>query len=131
MNRKSDLKILVINCGSSSVKFQLINMSNEKALAGGIVERLGLPQSLIKFKFDDKDFTKECNSLDHSSAISEIIDAVTNGQSGVISDKSEISAVGGVLLIGLGINILEIKKLRILNMLPSLIIIIILVYLFT
>ncbi len=94
MNRKSDLKILVINCGSSSVKFQLINMSNEKALACGMVERLGLPQSLIKFKFDDKDFTKECDTLDHSSAISEIIDAVTHGQSGVISDKSEISAVG-------------------------------------
>jgi acetate kinase len=94
MNRKSGLKVLVINCGSSSVKFQLINMSNEKTIASGIVERLGLSQSLIKFKFDDKDFTKECNSLDHSSAISEIIDAVTHGQSGVISDKSEISAVG-------------------------------------
>ena len=94
MNRKSGLKVLVINCGSSSVKFQLINMSNEKALASGMVERLGLPQSLIKFKFDDKDFTKECNSLDHSSAISEIIGAVTHGQFGVISDKSKISAVG-------------------------------------
>jgi acetate kinase len=94
MNRKSGLKVLVINCGSSSVKFQLINMSNEKAFASGIVERLGLSQSLIKFKFDDKDFTKECNSLDHSSAISEIIDAVTHSQFGVISDKSKISAVG-------------------------------------
>jgi len=94
MNRKSGLKVLVINCGSSSVKFQLINMSNEKTIASGIVERLGLSQSLIKFKFDDKDFTKECNSLDHSSAISEIIDAVTHGPFGVVSGKSEISAVG-------------------------------------
>ena len=94
MNRKSGLKVLVINCGSSSVKFQLVNMSNEKALAGGIVERLGLPQSLIKFKFDDKNFTRECNSLDHSSAISEILDAITCGQFGVVSHKSEISAVG-------------------------------------
>lgn len=94
MNRKSDLKILVINSGSSSVKFQLINMSNEKALASGIVERLGLPQSLIKFKFDDKDFTKECDSLDHRSAISEILDVFTRSRFGVISHKSEISAVG-------------------------------------
>ena len=94
MNIKSDLKVLVINCGSSSVKFQLINMANETVLASGMVERIGLSQSLIKFKFGDKDFTKEYNSLDHSSAISEIIYAVTHGQFGVISGKSEISAVG-------------------------------------
>ena len=94
MNRNSNKKILVVNCGSSSVRFQLINMSNEKALAGGIVERLGHPQSLIKFKFDEKDFIMERNSLDHRSAISEILDAITNSQSGIISHKSEISAVG-------------------------------------
>ncbi len=94
MNGKNDLKVLVINCGSSSVKFQLINMSNEKAFASGTVERLGLSQSLIKYKFGDNDFIREYNSLDHSSAVSEIIDAVTHDQSGVISDKSEISAIG-------------------------------------
>ncbi len=94
MNRNSNKKVLVVNCGSSSVRFQLINMSNEKTLASGIVERLGLPQSLIKFKFDEKNFTKECNSLDHSSAISKILDAITNGQFGVLSHKSGISAVG-------------------------------------
>lgn len=94
MGRNSDIKVLVINCGSSSVKFQLINMSNENVLAGGIVERLGLPQSIIKFKFGDKDFTSECSTLDHKSAISEIIDGITRGQFGVLSYKSEISAVG-------------------------------------
>ena len=94
MNRKSSLKVLVINCGSSSVKFQLLNMADENVLASGIVERLGLPQSLIKFKFGNKGFTKEFDTLDHSSAISEILDAVTHSQLGVIDDKSEISAVG-------------------------------------
>jgi acetate kinase len=94
MGRNSDIKVLVINCGSSSVKFQLINMSNENILAGGIVERLGLPQSIIKFKFGDKDFTSECSTLDHKSAISEIIDDITHDQFGVLSYKSEISAVG-------------------------------------
>ncbi|KHE90940.1 MAG: acetate kinase [Candidatus Scalindua rubra] len=94
MNRKSDLKVLVINCGSSSVKFQLLNMADENVLTSGIVERLGLPQSLIKFKFGNKGFTKEFDTLDHSSAISEILDAVTHSQLGVIDDKSEISAVG-------------------------------------
>ncbi len=94
MNRKNDLKVLVINCGSSSVKFQLINMVDENVIAGGIVEKVEQPQSLIKFKFGNKNFNKEFDTLDHSSAISEILDAVTHGQSGVIGDKSEISAVG-------------------------------------
>ena len=94
MNRKRDLKVPVINCGSSSVKFQLINMANENVLASGIAERIEQPQSLIKFKFGNKSFTKEFDSLDHSSAISKILDAVTHGQLGVINDKSEISAVG-------------------------------------
>jgi len=94
MSRNSDIKVLVINCGSSSVKFQLINIFDEKVLAGGIVERLGLPQSLIKFKFGDKDFTRECGALDHNTAISEIIDGITHSQYGVLSRKSEISAVG-------------------------------------
>ena len=94
MNRKKDLKFLVINCGSSSVKFQLINMADENVLACGIAERIELPQSLIKFKFGNKSFTKEFDSLDHSSAISEILDSVTHSQLGVIDGKSEISAVG-------------------------------------
>ena len=94
MNRNSNKKVLVVNCGSSSVRFQFINMSNEKALAAGIVEKLGMSQSLIKLKFGDNDFTKECNSLDHSSAISEILDAIISGQFGAICHKSEISAVG-------------------------------------
>jgi acetate kinase len=94
MNIKRDLKVLVINCGSSSVKFQLINMADENVLASGIAERFELPQSLIKFKFGNKNFTKEFDALDHSTAISEILDAVTHGQLGVIDDKSEISAVG-------------------------------------
>ncbi len=94
MNRKSDFKTLVINCGSSSVKFQLINMADENVLASGMGERLGLPQSLITFKFGNKSLTKEFDTLDHSSAISEILGAVTHGQLGVIDNESEISAVG-------------------------------------
>ena len=94
MNRNSDIKVLVINCGSSSVKFQLINMSNEDVLASGIAERLELSQPFIKFKFINNKFTKEYDALDHNTAISEILDAITQGQFSVINDKSEISAVG-------------------------------------
>ena len=94
MSKNSDVKILVINCGSSSVKFQLINISNKNVLASGIVERLYLDRSLIKFKFGAKPFTKESDTLDHSSAISEIISTITQGQLRVINDKGEIAAVG-------------------------------------
>ncbi len=94
MSEKRDLKVLVINCGSSSVKFQLINMSNEDVLASGVAERLELSQPFIKFKFINENFTKEYDTLDHNTAISEILDVVTHGQFGVISDKSVISAVG-------------------------------------
>ncbi len=94
MNKKYDLKVLVINCGSSSVKFQLINMANENVLASGIAERLELSRPLIKFKSIKNDFTKEYDTLDHNTAISEIINVVTHGQFGVIRDKREISAVG-------------------------------------
>ena len=102
MNGNSDIRILVINSGSSSVKFQLINMSDENVHASGSVERLGQPRSLIKFRFNVKGFaegpsegfTKECGVLDHSSAISEIIDAITHGRSDVVGDRGELSAVG-------------------------------------
>lgn len=94
MNKNRDANTLVINCGSSSVKFQLINMVDENVLAGGTVERIGLPQSIIKFKLNHNNFSKESGALDHGSAISEIIDAILIGQSGVIRNKGEISAVG-------------------------------------
>ena len=94
MKKNRDIKILVINCGSSSVKFQLMNMSRGNVLAGGSIERLGLPKSLMRFTCNGNDYMKESATLNHSSAISEIIDVVTHGKSGVIGNKSEISAVG-------------------------------------
>ncbi len=94
MTRKSELKVLVINCGSSSVKFQLIDMSNEIVLSSGTAERLELSKPFIKFKFINNNFTKEYDTLEHDTAISKILDVVTHNKLGIISDKSEISAVG-------------------------------------
>ena len=82
-----DIKILVINCGSSSVKFQLMNMSKGNVLAGGSVERIGLPKSLMRFTCKGKDYMKESATLNHSSAISEIVNAITHSNSGVIGNK--------------------------------------------
>ena len=103
MDKKKDnsgIKIFVINCGSSSIKFQLVDMSNEKVLAKGLVDRLGQPASIMKFSLNGKEFNKECNTLDHSSAISGIIDLLVDRESGIIEDKGDITAVGHRLVHG-------------------------------
>ena len=93
-SRNSGTKVLVINCGSSTVKFQLLDMSNENVLARGFVDRIGQPTSILMFKLNSHDYSKEYDSLDHSAAISGIIDALINKEYGVLSDKNEITAVG-------------------------------------
>lgn len=94
MNKYHGIKVLVINSGSSTVKFQLIAMSNENVLAKGLVDRLEQPVSVIKFKLGNRDYSKECGTLDHSEAITEIIDLITDSKHGVINKKGEISAIG-------------------------------------
>jgi len=90
----SKTKILVINCGSSSIKFQLIDMLSEKVLAKGLADRIGQPVSIMKFVLNGNTYIKECNSLEHSAAISEIINTITDKQHQIIKDKSEITAIG-------------------------------------
>lgn len=89
------MKILVINTGSSSLKYQLIDMQNESVLAKGLCDRIGIDSSFIKHTKTgsdtvviDKDLTT------HKAAIKEVIKALTDPKIGVIKDMSEISAVG-------------------------------------
>lgn len=90
------MKILVLNCGSSSAKYQLFDMHNdEQVLATGIIERVGLPDSLMKHEkvgFEKVKLVK--NSPDHSAAIDHIISILLDEKYGVIKDKNEIVAVG-------------------------------------
>lgn len=89
------MKILVINTGSSSLKYQLFDMDNEKVLAKGLCDRIGLGHSLIKQSTDgDKNFQKEAELKDHHDAIKEVIQALTDKEYGVINNMDEISAVG-------------------------------------
>ncbi|HHU90579.1 MAG TPA: acetate kinase [Clostridiaceae bacterium] len=89
------MKILVVNAGSSSLKYQLINMTEEKVLAKGLCERIGLPCSLIKHKtYDDRSVTKEIEMKDHKDAIASLIKVLTHEQWGVIDSLEEIKAVG-------------------------------------
>ncbi len=87
--------ILVINAGSSSLKYQLINMDEEKVLAKGVCDRIGLTGSIIKHKtFDGRAVEKEIEMNTHKEAIETLINVLTDKEWGVIKSLSEISAVG-------------------------------------
>lgn len=90
------MKILVINAGSSSLKYQLIDMDTQTALAKGLCERIGLEGSNLQHtKTADGSKTKiEAPMKDHNDAIKMVIDALIDPSHGVISDMSEINAVG-------------------------------------
>lgn len=88
------MKILVINCGSSSLKYQFINMTNEEVLAKGLVERIGMDGSVLTHKVNGEKYEIKEAMKDHKDAIKLVLDALTNNEHGVISDMSEISSVG-------------------------------------
>lgn len=89
------MKVLVINCGSSSLKYQLINMDNEVVLAKGICERIGIEGSFLKHQPGEGDkITIEKPMPTHTEAIQSVLEALTNSTHGVIKNMSEINAVG-------------------------------------
>ena len=89
------MKVLVINCGSSSLKYQFIDMSNENVLAKGLVERIGIEGSVLKHQTCDKDkVTIEQPMQDHKEALKLVLDSMLNSEYGAIKDLSEIAAVG-------------------------------------
>lgn len=89
------MNILVINCGSSSLKYQLIDMSNESVLAKGLVERIGIEGSKIKHEVEGKEkVVIEKEMPDHKKALELVTDALVDSEIGCISSMDEISAVG-------------------------------------
>ncbi|MDL2280682.1 acetate kinase [Selenomonadales bacterium OttesenSCG-928-I06] len=89
------MKILVLNCGSSSLKYQLINMADESAVAKGLVERIGIEGSILVHEPEGKDKVKQTADIkNHSIAIKMVLDALTDANHGVISSLKEIDAVG-------------------------------------
>lgn len=88
------MKILVINCGSSSLKYQLINMENEGCLALGLVERIGIEGSKLTQKVNGNKYIIEQPMKDHTDAIKLVLGALIDSEHGVIGDLSEIGAVG-------------------------------------
>jgi len=88
------MKILVINAGSSSLKYQLIDMENEHVLAKGLCERIGISGNISHKTADGKKVEKELPFPTHKEAFLALIDMLTKGETKVIDDMKEISAVG-------------------------------------
>lgn len=89
------MKVLVINAGSSSLKYQLIDMNTKELMAKGLCERIGIDGSLLKHTPAGKDAVKiEKPMPSHSDAINLVIEALVSKEHGVIADMSEIKAVG-------------------------------------
>ena len=89
------MKVLVINCGSSSLKYQLIDMENESVLAKGLCERIGIEGSVLTHKPTGKDkYVVETAMPDHSVAVKLVLDALMDSEHGVIENADEITAIG-------------------------------------
>lgn len=95
-NNQSDImKILVLNCGSSSVKYKLINSDTKQVLAEGGVEKIGLPDSFLKYKRQDgSKEVIETPMKDAKGAVRNILNLLTDPKEGVVKSFDEIEAVG-------------------------------------
>ncbi len=91
----NSMKILVINAGSSSLKYQLIDMADESVIAKGNVEKVGLDGGFLTHKLPDgRSFRVEKNTSNHTEAFMMVKDALTAGEGKVINELSEVSAIG-------------------------------------
>lgn len=89
------MKVLVVNCGSSSIKYQLIDMTDESVLAKGLVERIGLAGAVLNHTPHGKDkIVIDAEIPDHSTGIQMVLNALVDESYGVIKELKEIAAVG-------------------------------------
>ena len=88
------MKILVLNTGSSSLKYQVIDMDNEQIIAKGYFERIGQPNSFLTHKVNNEKHKFEIETKDHESAISFVLNKLTNKHYGVIKDLQDLNGIG-------------------------------------
>ena len=88
------MKILVVNAGSSSLKYQLIDMKDESVIAKGNCERIGIDGKITHKTFDGREYVEECSFPTHTEAFEKLVEVMTKGNAAVIKDMSEIGAVG-------------------------------------
>ena len=88
------MKILVLNCGSSSLKYQLIDMETEEVIASGKYERIGEKEAFITHKACGKKVTIEHTAMDHTEAIDFTLKQLVNPEYKVVESLDEINAIG-------------------------------------
>ena len=88
------MKILVLNCGSSSLKYQVIDMETEETMCSGNFERIGSKQSFLTHKVNGQKIKLEVPVKDHAEALKVVLDQITNSEYGVIKDLKEIDGIG-------------------------------------
>jgi acetate kinase len=88
------MKILVVNCGSSSLKYQLIDMKDESVLAKGLCERIGIDGKLKHSSEGHPDYISNAPMNDHTDAIGIVLEALLDKEHGVIENINEVNAVG-------------------------------------
>ena len=88
------MKILILNAGSSSIKYQLINMPSEEVICRGIVERIGAKDAIFKYSTDKVTIEETLEIPTHKSGLEKVVELLLNEENGVISDTADISAVG-------------------------------------
>lgn len=88
------MKILVVNAGSSSLKYQLLDMTDESVIAKGNCDRIGIDGHISAKTGDGRKFEQDCNFPTHTEAFEKLVEVLTSGETKVIDSMSEISAVG-------------------------------------
>ncbi len=89
------MRVLVLNCGSSSVKFRLFRMEDEQLLASGIAERIGSPEAALVYRVPGRDgHRQKVRADDHKQAINLVLDQLSDPDHGVVKDIHEIDAIG-------------------------------------
>lgn len=88
------MKILVVNAGSSSLKFQLLDMENEQVIAKGNCDRIGIDGHVSAKTGDGREYNADCSFPTHTEAFEKLVEVITTGETKVIDSMAEISAVG-------------------------------------
>lgn len=88
------MKILVLNCGSSSLKYQLIDVDTQSVLTKGLLERIGLEQGIFSYTCKGEKHTVECPIHNHTDGLRMVMEALVNHENGVIGSLQEVTAVG-------------------------------------
>jgi len=89
------MKIIILNCGSSSIKFQLVDMPGNKVIAKGLVEKVGLEESIVKLQNESgADLKMNKHIPDHQKGIEEVLNLLTSPEYGSLKSLDEIGAVG-------------------------------------